>query len=130
VAESLPPAFAYQGVSLTGWADNNDGRLRLVLTNNSPQPFRGSCRISLGSDGDQKEIGQVALALPPQQTTLLQLSNVTPSGQQYTLAIYDQKGARRFFKIAPLRSVSDSTPAIAVSLSPIEAPRTKPTAPL
>lgn len=115
-----------QSSSLTAWAENNDGRLRLVLTNNSSQQFRGSCRISLGSDGDQKEIGVVMLTLPPQETVLLQLSNLKPAGQQYTLAIYDQKGARRFFKIAPLRQVSDPTPAIAVAATPIEAQRAKP----
>ena len=111
--------LVYQGSSLAGWAENNDGRLRLVLTNNSPQQFRGTCRLSLGSDGDQKEIGQVVLSLPPQETTLLQLNNAMPSGQQYTLAIYDQKGVRRFFKIAPLRQISDPTPAQSVAVAPV-----------
>ncbi len=60
------------------------------------------------------------LTLPPQETILLQLSNVTPSGEQYTLAIYDQKGARRFFRIAPLRQVSDPTPAVIVAVTPIQ----------
>jgi len=109
--------------------ENNDGRLRLVLTNDSHQQFRGSCRISLGSEGNQKEIGQVELALPPQATTILQLNNITPSGQQYTLAIHDQKGARRFFKMAPLRQTADPTPAIAVAVIPIQTlpPRTNTT---
>lgn len=109
----------YQSPLLAGWVENNDGRLRLVLANNSPQQFRGTCRLSLGSDNDQKEIGQVMLTLPPQETTLLQLNNVMPSGQQYTLAIYDQKGVRRFFKIAPLHQISDPTPAQSVALTPV-----------
>ena len=114
----------YQSPVLAGWVENNDGKLRLVLTNNSPQQFRGICRLSLGSDNDQKEIGQVMLMLPPQETTLLQLNNIIPSGQQYTLAIYDQKGVRRFFKIAPLRQISDPTPAQSVVVTPI--PQSKP----
>jgi hypothetical protein len=117
---------SFQGSSLTGWVENNAGRLRLILVNNSPQPFRGICKISLGGDGDQREIGQVAVTLPPQETTLLQLSNVNPTGQQYTLAIYDQKGVRRFFKIAPLRQSSDSTPAATVAATPVETARSKP----
>jgi len=127
VAGPLPPP-SLQAFSLTGWAENNAGRLRLVLVNNSPQQFHGTCRISLGGDGDQREVGQVALTLPPQETTLLQLSNVIPSGQQYTLAIYDQKGVRRFFKIAPLRQTSDLTPALTVAATPIETRRSKPAA--
>ncbi len=116
--------FAYQSSLLVGSVENNDGRLRLVLTNNSPQQFRGTCRLSLGSDSDQKEIGQVMLILPPQETVLLQLNNATPSGQQYTLAIYDQKGVRRFFKIAPIRQVSDPTPAQSIAVTPV--PQIKP----
>src|SRR5262249_29591043 len=72
------------------------------------------------------EVGQVVVTLPPQETTLLQLSNVNPTGQQYTLAIYDQKGIRRFFKIAPLRQVSDPTPAVTVVATPAEPARSKP----
>jgi hypothetical protein len=128
-AEPLRVA-SFQGSFLTGWAENNAGRLRLILVNNSPQQFRGTCKISLGGDGDQKEIGQVAVTLPPQETTLLQLSNVPPTGQQYTLAIYDQKGVRRFFKIAPLRQVSDPTPAITIAVTPVEPARSKPAATL
>jgi hypothetical protein len=130
-AEPEPPEASLQASSLTGSAENNDGRLRLVLTNNSPQQFRGTCTISLGTDGDQREIGQVTLTLPPLETTLLLLNNVSPSGQQYTLAIYDQKGARRFLKIAPLRQTSDPTPALTVAVTPIKPPQSKPaTAPL
>lgn len=114
----------FQNSLLAGWVENNDGKLRLILTNNSPQQFRGTCRISLGSDNDQKEIGQVILTIPPQETILLQLNNVVPAGQQYTLAIYDQKGARRFFKIAPLRQISDPTPAQSIAVAPI--PQSKP----
>ncbi|MEO6724020.1 MAG: hypothetical protein ABIU20_03955 [Blastocatellia bacterium] len=125
--------LVYQDSLLGGWAENNDGRLRLVLTNNSPQQFRGTCRLSLGSDNDQKEIGQVMLTLPPQETTLLQLNNVLPSGQQYTLTIYDQKGVRRFLKIAPLHQISDPTPAQSVALTPVPQIRpsqAKPSTPL
>jgi hypothetical protein len=116
----LPPPFVYQHNSLAGRIENNDGKLRLLLSNSSPQEFRGSCKISLGSDGNQKEIGQVEIILPPQETVLLQVSNFPPAGEQYTLTMFDQKGVRRFFKIAPLRRISDPTPAASVKLAPIQ----------
>lgn len=36
------------------------------------------------------------------------------------MTIFDQKGFRRFLKIAPLRRISDSTPGIAIVLTPIQ----------
>ena len=122
---SRPLPVLYQHFALSGRIENNNGKLRLVLSNGSPQEFRGTCRISLGGDGNQKEIGQVELTLPPQETVLLQVSNVPPSGDQYTMAIFDQKGARRFFKIAPLGRVTDPTPAVAITLTPIQQQRPK-----
>ncbi|HMV86153.1 MAG TPA: hypothetical protein PLD20_09610 [Blastocatellia bacterium] len=74
----------------------------------------------MGSDNEQKEIGQVQIALPPQETVLLQTNSIPASGDQYTMAIFDQNGFRRFLKIAPLRRISDSTPAIAIALTPIQ----------
>lgn len=126
----LPLSAFYQFAGLTGRLENNDGKLRLVFSNGSPQQIRGTCRISLGGDEDQKEIGQIELALPPQEIVLLQLNNVPPSGNRYTLAIYDQKGVRRFFKIAPLGRVSDPTPAVAVTLMPVQPSVAKASTPL
>ncbi|HMV46856.1 MAG TPA: hypothetical protein PKC13_29380 [Blastocatellia bacterium] len=117
---ALQPAHSSQQIALTGRLENNDGKLRLVLSNASLLEFRGICRISLGSDNEQKEIGQVQIALPPQETVLLQTNSIPASGDQYTMAIFDQNGFRRFLKIAPLRRISDSTPAIAIALTPIQ----------
>lgn len=119
-----------QNTALTGRVENNNGKLRIVLTNDSASEFRGICKISLGNDGNQKEVGQLGLTLPPQEVVLLQVNNVPPSGDQYTLAIYDQKGVRRLLKIAPLRAVADPTPAVAVTLVPIHPQRPKTTMPL
>ena len=115
-----PFPVSYQQIALTGRLENNNGKLRFVLSNSSPQEFRGVCRISLGNDGDQKEIGQIEIALPPQETVLLQTNNIPLSGDQYTLAIFDQNGFRRFLKIAPLRRISDPTPVVAITLTPIQ----------
>lgn len=109
--------------SLSGGIENNNGQLRLNLTNNSPREFRGTGVIGLGGDSEQKDIGQLALALPPGETTLLQLSGVSPSGNQFSLKIFDQSGVVAFYKIAPIKHVSDSTPAIAVTLSPVSKQR-------
>lgn len=114
-----------QRFSINGSIENNDGKLRLVLTNNSPKVFRGIARIGLGNSDEQKEIGEVSIALPQKDVSLLQINGVAPSGDHYTLAIYDQSGGRLFFRIAPLRQISDSTPAVAVAITPTQQPRSQ-----
>lgn len=114
-----------QRASLNGWLENNGGRLRLVVSNNSQGEFRGVARISLGNSEEQKEIGFVSLTLPGQEISLLQITGASPSGDHYALAIYDQHGARLFFRIAPLRSTSDPTPATPIALSPVQQPAAK-----
>lgn len=109
--------------------ENNNGQLRLNLTNNSAVEFRGFARLSLGSDAEQKEVGQLELALPAQETRLLRLSGVASSGNHYTLTIYDRKGALVFYKIAPLKQVSDPTPEMVVTLGPVTAVRSKSSSP-
>ncbi len=108
-----------QQVVLTGGVEINNDHLRLNLTNESAREFRGFARISLGSDSEQKEIGMAALTLPPQETSLLKLASVVVSGSHYTLAIFDQELKLVLFRIAPIKRVSDSTPEIAVQLTPV-----------
>jgi hypothetical protein len=105
--------------SLSGGIENDRGQIRLSLTNNSSREFRGAGVIGIGSDAEQNEIGQLTLTLPPQETVILQLSGVAPSGNQFSLKVFDQNGALVYYKIAPIKNVSDSTPAITVKLSPI-----------
>lgn len=114
-----------QRASVSGWIENNDGKLRLALTNNSPQEFRGIARISLGSNEEQKEIGELSITLFPKETSLLQVNGAAPTGDHYTLAIYDQSGGRLFFRIAPLRQISDPTPATVVTITPVQQQRAK-----
>lgn len=127
-AAAQPPVAANSGQrdalirtrpSLTGSLENNNGKLRLNLSNNAPREFRGTARLSLGSEADQRELGQVAITLPPQETKLLLLSNAAPAGEQYTLLIHDERGTLVFYKIAPLQRISDDTPAMAVTLLPV-----------
>lgn len=127
-AEESAPIIR-QRASLAGSLENNNGQLRLNLTNNSAVEFRGFARLSLGSDSDQKEIGQLELTLPAQETRLLRLSGVAASGNHYTLTIYDRKGGLVFSKIAPLKQVSDPTPELIVTLSPVSAVRSKSSSP-
>ena len=114
-----------QRASVSGWIENNDGKLRLALTNNSPQEFRGIARISLGSNEEQKEIGELSITLFPKETSLLQVNGAAPTGDHYTLAIYDQSGGRLFFRIAPLRQISDPAPATVVPITPVQQQRAK-----
>lgn len=111
-------SIAQPRTQLQAKLENNDGKLRLNLTNNAAQEFRGVVRISLGSDTEQREIGELALQLAPQDITLLTLANASPSGQQYTLTIYDQKGALVIYKVSTIQRVSDTTPSRTVQLIP------------
>lgn len=105
--------------SLSGSLENNNGQLRLNLTNNAAREFRGTARLSLGSEAEQREVGQVPLSLPPQQTTLLLITNQAPAGEQYTLLIHDARNLLVFYKIAALKRSQDDAPTIAVALTPI-----------
>lgn len=134
VAVATQPAFvtvhahsnqSLQRASVSGWIENNDGKLRLAVTNNSSQEFSGIARISLGSNEEQKEIGELSITLFSNETSLLQVSGAVPTGDHYTLAIYDQSGGRLFFRIAPLRQISDPTPATVVTITPVQQQRTK-----
>ncbi|MFN0108168.1 MAG: hypothetical protein ACKVZH_04875 [Blastocatellia bacterium] len=111
--------------SLNGELQNNAGKLRLILTNNSAREFRGAIQISLGNSDEQKDVGQVLVTLPPKEISLLQINGLAPSGDHYSLAIYDQQGGRLFFRIASLRQVSDPTPATAIAITPAQTQRSK-----
>lgn len=128
LATGSQPAFAQpsnsdsiirNSPSLAGGLENNNGQIRLNLTNNSSREFRGAGVIGIGDAAEQKEIGQLALTLPPQQIALFALEGVQPAGNQFSLKIFDQTGALVFYKIAPIKHVSDSTPALRVTLSPV-----------
>lgn len=122
---SAYPSHSMQRASVSGWIENNDGKLRLALTNNSAKEFNGVARIGLGSNEEQKEIGEIPVTLSPNETSLLQVNGATPAGDHYTLAIYDHSGGRLFYRIAPLRQISDPTPATAVAMTPVQQQRHK-----
>lgn len=105
--------------SLSAGIENNNGQFRLNLTNNSPREFSGAAIIGIGDASEQREIGQLALLLLPQENKLLQLSGVYASGNQFSLKVFDRNGALVFYKIAPIKNVSDTTPAVAVTLAPV-----------
>lgn len=104
--------------SLSGGVENNRGQIRLNLTNDSPREFRGAGVIGIGSETELKEIGQLALTLAPLERALLHLGGVTSYGNQFSLKVFDQNGALVYYKIAPIKNVSDSAPAVFVTLSP------------
>jgi hypothetical protein len=111
--------FTHLQSSLNGGVEKNNSQLRLNLTNNSDLEFRGTARISLGSDSEQREIGRVALTLPPQETVLFNINSPSASGSHYNLSIYDQRSVLVFFKTAPIKLVSDPTPAVATTVTPV-----------
>jgi len=118
-AQSSSDTIGKTRPSLSGGIENNGGQVRLSLTNNSSREFRGLGVIGIGGDTEQKEIGQLALTLPPQETVILQLSGVAPFGNQFSLKVFDQNGALIYYKIAPIKSVSDPAPAMTAALSPV-----------
>lgn len=111
--------------ALSGVIENNNGQFRLNLTNHTSREFRGVGIIGIGDDFEQRDVGQLLLALPPQETRLFQLSGLYASGNQFSIKIFDRNGALVFYKIAPIKNVSDSTPAISVTLDPISNPKRK-----
>lgn len=112
-------------IALSGAIENNNGRLRLNLTNNSSREFRGAAIIGIGNDSEQREIGQLELSLSSHETRLLQFSGVAASGNQFSIRIFDLNGALVFYKIAPIKNVSDPTPGIVVTLNPVPTSKRK-----
>jgi hypothetical protein len=104
---------------IAGGIENNNGQLRLNLTNNSTREFRGEGIIAIGDDLEKREIGQITLSIAPQETKLFQINGGYEPGPQFSLRIFDQSGALAYYKIGPIKSVSDSTPALVVTLRPV-----------
>jgi hypothetical protein len=117
-AAARSPFAQLQG-ALSGGVEKSNSQIRLNLTNNSDREFRGTARISLGTDSEQREIGRVALTIPPQEAFLFNINSAGASGSHYNLSIYDQKSVLVFFKTAPIKQVSDPTPAIPATVTPI-----------
>lgn len=115
-----PPAGRGTGVrpSLSGGIEKNNGRLRLFLINDSEIEFHGRAVIAIGSDTEQREIGQVAVIVGSQTTSLLQFSSLSVSGNDYLLKVFDQQGALIVYKSGPIKSVSDGAPATEAALTP------------
>lgn len=104
--------------ALVGSVENSGGQLRLNLTNTDLlRGFRGTAQISLGNVTEQAEAGQMAVALAPEESHLFPLTALTASGDQYALRIYDQNGALVFYKVAPIKRLSDETKPVATAVS-------------
>ena len=119
-AQSRPSAYDFR--SAASWLaslENHNGQYLLSLTNNSERELRGQARLSLGKDGAQTDIGQLAVVVSANETKLYLLKELIAQGEHYTLRIYDAKEALLFYKIAVVRRVSDGvlTQAEAVSLT-------------
>ncbi|MGH9838892.1 MAG: hypothetical protein ACREEM_08920 [Blastocatellia bacterium] len=106
-------------LTLSGEIEDNNGKFRLYLTNDSDREFRGRVIIGLGSGAEQQEIGQISLTLPPLEGRLLQFATASRTGSHYSLRMLDWNDAPVFFKIAPIKTASDATPATEVTLAPV-----------
>jgi hypothetical protein len=105
--------------ALVASLENHNGQYLLSLTNNTEKELRGQARLSLGAEASQSEIGQLAIAVPANETKLYLLKGLSAQGEHYTLRIFDGNAALLFYKIATVRRVSDGilTQAETVSLS-------------
>jgi hypothetical protein len=108
-------------IALTAELEENKGSFRIFLTNNSEAEFHGRLVIGIGTDSEQPEIGQIPLDLPGLDSRLLQLAGASRAGSHYLLRIFDANNAPVFFRIAPIKTVSDDTPAQIVRLFPMNA---------
>ncbi len=107
--------------ALTAELEENKGSFRIFLTNNSEAEFHGRLVIGIGTDAEQPEIGQIPLDLPGLDSRLLQLAGASRAGSHYLLRIFDAGNRPIFFRIAPIKTVSDATPAQIVRLFPMNA---------
>lgn len=111
------PAIAQKHAPISGGLEKNNGRLRLFLTNDAEGEFRGRAVISIGSEVEQREIGQVLVAVAAQTTVFLQFSGAAAAGNDYLLKVFDGRGALILYKAGQIKSVSDNIVAVEVSLS-------------
>lgn len=103
---------------ISGSIENNNGQIRIVLSNQGKVEFTGMLRMSLGSDIEQRDIGQADFKIAALEMRILKPAGVSSSGTHYTLTIYDSRGKLTFHKFAPIPKVSDTSPDIAITLVP------------
>jgi hypothetical protein len=95
------------GTAIVASLDNYQGQYLLNLTNNTDRELRGVARLSLGSDHQQTEVGQIAVTIPANETKLYLLKGLNAQGEFYTLRLYRGSEALLFYKIAAVRRVND-----------------------
>jgi len=110
-----PPAGQ---IALDGVIENNSGRICITLTNNSEKPLDGVAMIALGSDADLAEIGEFPFRLEARSSSSFRVRSQSAGGSHYRLKIVGPGGALLLYRTAPIRQVSDSSPAIEVDLAP------------
>lgn len=110
-----PPAGQ---IALDGVIENNSGRICITITNNSGNPLDGVAMIALGSDADLSEIGELPFRLEARSSSYFRVRSRSASGSHYRLKIVGPGGALLLYRTAPLRQVSDSSPATEVDLAP------------
>jgi hypothetical protein len=95
--------------SLTAGIEGGGEKLHLHLTNSdNVHEFRGSAKISFGSHPPTNEPISLELRLAPRESRLFLLDSSAPTGEQYTLTIYNHAGALVLIQFDHINQASDA----------------------
>jgi hypothetical protein len=93
--------------AITGEVERVGARVQLVLTNPSDtREFQGVAKVSVGLSAEVAT--QLAIKLAPNETRSFPLKISETSGDQYSLAVYNQTGAVVLYKIAQVKTTAGS----------------------
>lgn len=104
-------------INLNGEIENNDGRICISLTNNSDNPIEGIAVVAIGSDADQFELGQFSFHLEARSGGYFRIKTAGSPGDYYRLRILSPEGKLLLYRAAPIKRVSDASPALEVTLT-------------
>ncbi|HEU0174359.1 MAG TPA: hypothetical protein VFV58_08840 [Blastocatellia bacterium] len=95
---------------IAGEAERAGAQIQVVLTNLSDtRAFQGTAKVSAGLSADTAI--QLTISLGPNETRRFPLPTASASetsGNQYSLAVYNQAGELVLFKIAPIKTTAGS----------------------
>ncbi len=95
---------------IVGEVERAGAQIQLVLTNPSDtRAFQGAAKVSVGLSADAAI--QLPITLGPNETRRFPLpasKTSETSGDEYSLAVYNQTGALVMYKIAPIKTTAGS----------------------
>jgi hypothetical protein len=117
LAQSTGTAPGKRSPEIVGEVERSGAQIQVVLTNPSnTRAFQGEAKVSVGLTPDSAV--EITVSLGPNETRRFPLSISNPSGNEYSLAVYNQTRNLVLFKIAPLGATTASVREPAPSQQP------------